>query len=532
MQSTRKQSFLHGALILSAATAVVKLISALYKIPIQNLISTEAAGDFKIAYDLYATLFIISTAGLPVAVSKMVSEAEAGRRGQESRRIFRVALMTFLVIGVVGTGVLFFNAELLAAWMSAPNAAMAIRVIAPAVFFVAVMCAYRGYYQGQGDMMPTAVSQVIEASCKMVFGLLGAWIVLGMSGTHAMEAAGAMVGVTAGTVFGMVYMIVSGRKRMAKIPEESDGRAARTSKSLFAELMKISVPITISASVLSLTSLIDSALVKGRLQSAAEFTAAETDKVYGVYSLASTLFSLPPAFILTLAVSVIPAIAAAKARRDHLGMNKTILSSLRIMGLLALPAAGGLSALSTPIINLLYGAKLPEEVALAGSLLFALGFAVPFVCLVSLTNSIFQSMGLVNIPVFTMLAGGVVKIVCNWLLVGNPAINIAGAPIGTFCCYATIAILNFAVIRRATETKGMISVFAKPLVATGGMVAAALGVYLLGERLVGAKLAVIAAILLGVVVYLLLLVVLRGILKEDLMLIPKGEKLAKLLHID
>ena len=532
MQETKKQSFLHGALILSLATALVKIIGAVYKIPFQNMISTEAAGDYKIAYDIYATLFTIATAGLPVAVSKMVSEAEVGRRTRESRRIFRVALMTFVVIGVLGTAALFFGADFWAAQMHAPNAAAAIRVIAPAVFFVAVMCAYRGFYQGQGDMVPTAVSQIIEASFKLVVGLAVAWAVVSAGGTQAMEAAGAMTGVTVGTVFGMLYMILSGRRRMARLPLGPGEQTVRAPRRIFGELMKISVPITLSASVLGLTNLMDSALVKGRLQSAALLTGPETDRLFGVYSLATTLFALPPAFILTLAVSIIPVVVAARARQDKAGVNSTILSSLRITGLLALPSAGGLTALSTPIINLLYGSsKSPEEVALAGSLLFTLGFSVLFVCLMSLTNSILQSLGLVNIPVLTMLAGGLVKLVCNWLLVGNPEIGIQGAPIGTLGCYVTISVLNLVVIARAAEVKGLLAVFAKPMVATGGMVLIVYGTYLLGEHLIGGRLAVIAAIALGVCAYGILLLLLRGILREDLLLIPKGEKLARLLRI-
>jgi stage V sporulation protein B len=530
LQNTKRQSFLHGAVILSAATALVKLIGAVYKIPIANLMTEEAAGQFKVAYDIYSTLFVIATAGLPVAISKMVSEAEAARKGAESRRIFRVALATFLVIGVAGAAVLFFGATAFAEAVNNAGAADALRVIAPAVFFVAVMCAYRGYYQGQGNMVPTAVSQIIEAGFKLVVGLAAVYFVVRGGGPSPAQAAAAMTGVTCGTVFGMVYMILTGRKNLR--PQAGDSGAARSGRTLFGEVMKLSIPVTISASVLSLTNLMDSALALGRLQEGLGITEKASSELLGVYSYAVYMFNLPPAFILTLAVSIIPAIAAARAKGDSEGVNRTILSSTRITALLALPAAGGLCALSYPIIRLLYGSRSPEVIALAGSLLFTLGFAILFVCLVSLTNSMLQSLGLVQVPIVTMVIGGAVKLLCNWLLVGNPAINIHGAPIGTLCCYAVIALLNLAVILRVTRVRGLLTVFAKPLLATAGLVGAAYGVHRLLQGMLGSNIACVVAIGFGALTYFTLIFALRGIAKEDLLMMPKGEKLAKFLRID
>ena len=575
-KASQKQNFLQGALILSAATALVKVIGALFKIPLSNLIGSEGMGLFTVAYNIYATLFVISTAGLPVAVSKMVSEAGAHRRLKEARAIFRIALLCFVVIGAVGSLFLFFGAPVIAVWMHNPDVEPVVRAIAPAVLFVAVMSAFRGYYQGQGNMLPTAVSQVIEALCKLGIGyvlasmMFNAFLAAPLSEssqarvarmatqiikdaaeqgkvltTEAATAAAtkslagmaaapwAIVGISIGAVLGAVYLLIRFRRQKIS-PSASVSPIVRPNGELLGKLLRLAIPVTISSSVLSLTNLIDSSLVMGRLQSAAGYTLETAQSAYGAYTYAQTLFNLPPAFILTVSVSIIPALSVALAKKDHKGAHQTISSSLRVTSLLALPAAAGLIALSFPILNLLYySSENAAAVTTAAPLLNTLGFAVPFVCLVSLTNAILQSMGLVSLPILTMLAGGACKIGVNYVLVGNPSVNIGGAPMGTLACYAVIAILNLFFIIRFTRSARFLGVFIKPVFASALMGAFAYGVNVLlaGPLGLGARLSVIGAVAASVVFYLLLIFFLKALPKEDLALLPKGEKLAKWLKL-
>ncbi|MDR3206867.1 MAG: polysaccharide biosynthesis protein [Oscillospiraceae bacterium] len=567
MPEPKKQNFLQGALILSAATALVKIIGALFKIPLSNQIGPEGLAHVTAAYNIYATLFVIATAGLPVAVSKMVSEAVARRRTAEKRAIFRLSLLCFLLIGAVGTVFLFFGARTVAGWMNYPDAYQAVQAIAPAVLFVALMSAFRGYYQGHGNMMPTAVSQVIEALCKLGVGYITASVMFNafqnaaktpdviakanqmlqealskgedFSLSQAFQALagqaaapGALIGISVGSVLGALYLFVHYRRRAEKFPLGA-AQENRGNRRIFKELLRLSIPVTISASVLNLSNLIDVALVKARLVDASGFSETAAETMYGSYTYAQNLFNLPSAFILTLAVSVIPAIATALAKNDKASANQTIRSSLRVTSLLAMPAAAGLIALAFPLLFLLNGARQPEAVAIAWPLLRTLGFAVPFVCLVSLTNSILQAMGMVSVPILNMLVGGLLKIAINYVLVGNPAVNIAGAPVGTLVCYAVISLLNLIVIARVTRSVRFLGVFVKPVLASALMGGAAYSVHsiLTAGLGFGNSIAVLLTIGVAFVVYLILILALRALPKEDLLLIPKGEKLAKLLKL-
>ncbi len=526
IQKDAKQSFLHGALILAIATGLVKLIGMVYKIPIQNILGQEGSAHFQVAYQIYSVLFALSTAGLPVAISKMVSEAEALGRPQESREVFRVASTLFFVIGVVGSLAMFFGAPVIAVWMNdAGDAVAPIRAIAPAIFFVCIICPFRGYHQGMGNMKPTAMSQIIEVAGKAAFGLLLVHLAVNASFGIDIQASAAILGVSVGTALAAVYMF------FVKRPHAPEGRQNHSRRGILSTLLKIALPITIGSAVLNITSLIDTSLVLGRLQSAAGFTEQAAKEVYGAYTWAITFFNFPPGFIIPLSISIIPALSAARTNRNQKLVVSTVRSSLRVTSLLVFPAALGMMVLSNPILTMFYGAH-PEGVAIGAPLLSTLAIGIIFVSLVSLTSAILQSLGLVSLPVATMAVGALAKIVCNYVLVGNPSININGAPIGTVLCYALISVLNLLFILRVTRSGARtLSVFIKPLIAALGMAFVARGSYFLFIRFTGNTISLLGAILLGCLCYFVLVLLLRALPKSDLMSIPKGENIAKFLRI-
>ncbi len=521
---------MRGALVLVVANALVKIIGAVFKIPLTNLFGKEGMGIFTVAYNIYTALFIISTAGLPVAVSKMVAEANALGRVHEVKKILRVAFSAFTVVGGAASVILFFGARAFTELVGNSLAYYAVLAISPALFFTAVMSTIRGYYQGLSDMVPTAVSQVIEALFKLIVGFGLAWVLIENGFSIAVAAAGAIGGVTVGTVFGALYLLVKRARDPQKIPFKARSMEVRKSGEILKNLWMVALPVTVGASVLSLTNLIDMIVVMNRLQDIG-YSEASANALYGAYGMSVTLFNLPQTLVTAISVSVIPAIAAAFARRDYIGAGKTMESSIRITAILALPAAAGLSLLSGPILKLLYFNK-PQDAAIAAPLLTTLGFAVLFVAMVALTNSILQSMGRVNVPVFTMLIGGVIKLITNYTLVGTPDVNIHGAPIGTTLCYAVITILNFAVISKVCKTApNVFRVLMRPLLATAGMSAFVLLSYPFLARISGERMAAVLTIGLGACVYFGLLFLVRGITREDILLLPKGEKLIKTLKI-
>ena len=543
-QTQKQNSFFGGAAILAAGILIVKLIGMFYKIPLINIIGEAGAADFNNAYNIYAVLLTVSTAGLPVAVSKLVSEANALDRRNQVRRTFRLALVLFLALGLVSFLVMFFRADALAGMMNDSKAAAGIRALAPAVVCVGCLAALRGYSQGHSNMAPTSVSQIIEALCKLVVGLgLAFWLVK-QGKDPDVAAAGAITGVTVGTVVALAYMVLD--FLLSRGREDIRGTDRPDSAgSILANILKIAVPITLSSSMVGIVTVIDSSLVQGQLQSALDLTEQASRTLYGNYSGALNIYNLPTSLMAAITASVIPAVSAALARRDRRGAARITGSALRITALLSFPMGVGLFVLGTPIIRLLFP-KL--NVAVAGPLLSTLGIATPFVCMVLVCNSVLQAHGFINLPVIVMVLGGIVKIVNNYNLVG--AIGIAGAPVGNILCFGLALVLDLVVITRVIPNRPrLLPIFAKPAVASAVMGGAAWAVYGLLSRILsseqvdqagqtvravsrmGNAAGIFLAIAVAGVVYLVLVIALRAISKDDLALMPKGDKLARLLRL-
>ena len=534
--STKRQSFMEGALILMVAGFLVKVIGAIFKIPLYNVIGGKAMAYFTVGYDVYVWMYVITTAGLPVAISRMVSESNARGRYNNAQRILYVAFSAFLALGVAGCCVLFFEADALAGFMKNPSAAPAIRVIAPAILFEIVMSSYRGYFQGNQNMLPTAISQIIVAIVKLCGGIVAANYVLslGLPEDQALPlaAAAAISGVTLGTLLGAVYLMV--RKlffkpnKLSNLPES---RAVEPYGELLRRLILITVPIAIGSMVSSVSNLVDTALIMSRLLDGAGFSQSAAETVFGTYSgMTRTMFNLPSALIIPIGVSVIPAIAEKFIQAKKQEASEILASSLRVATLMAMPAGFGLSFMARPILSLLYASR-PEEVLIAAPTLTLLGFAVTFVCLDSITNAILQAIGRERVPVVTMLTGGAVKIATTYVLVGIPGLNIMGAPFSTLLCYSTIIVLNFSVLHKEIGSiPSAISLFGKPLVCS---LIACGGARLLYQGILGALGNAISTVLgigFAMLVYCGLVLYSKTLHRADVELLPKGEKLAKLLE--
>lgn len=542
-QQHKKQAFLQGALILICANVLVKLIGAVFKIPLTYLIGEDGMGLFSSSYMIYTVMFIVATAGFPTAVSKMVAESIARGKRREADRIFHVAVIILASIGVVGSLVLFFGSDLIARMMHNSRAAWSIQAIAPAVLCVALMAAFRGYFQGQQNMYPTAVSEVIEALGKLVFGYLLAWYFMHECVEKA--AAGAVFGVTMGTFLGFLSLlavfVIRKREKTRYLPE-----LTRSYRQIAKELVWIAVPITIGASVSSLTNLADMFTVMNRLQTITQATPEFIEKyaslidpsvfsgavyeklansLYGLYtSYAVTLFNLPLTIVVALAMSIVPAIAGAITRGDAASAQRSTAGAIKITVLFAVPCAIGMSVLAEPILLLVF------QNGLAASMLQKLAVAIIFVSVLQVTSAVLQAHGRTVIPVVNMFIGGIVKVVINYNLVAVPGINIDGAPIGTLVCYFVITVLNMYWIVRVTKCRfGIVDFLLKPLLAGGIMGAAAYFGYGLVAGL-GNRIATVVTIVGAAVVYVVVLVCLRALRREDFAMLPKGDKIAGFLE--
>ena len=513
---------MHGAIILLIANILVKVIGAVFKIPLTYILGEEGMGYFSTSYQVYTWMFIVATAGIPVAISKMISESHTQNRLTEVRNIFSVSIRLLLTIGVAGFAILYFGADFFAkVLLKNPGAAPGIRAIAPAMLFVSLMSAYRGYFQGHQNMVPTALSEIFEAIGKLVIGF-GAAYALISSGTQ-MSAAGAVLGVSCGGLMGFVILFFIYRRFRSK-PQKISAASleSRSKKDILRTLIKIAIPITIGASVFSLTSLIDTAMIMRRLQ-AGGFVQKEANALWGSYSgYAFPLFNLPPTLINAITVSIVPAIASAYAVGDIKTASNTTTKSMKITVLFSLPCAVGMAMLANPILALVYNNTN------ATSTLGILSVAIVFVSLVLVTNAILQSTGNELIPVINMVIGGAIKVIINYFLVANPDININGAPIGTTTCYVIILILNIIAIKTRLKVKLPFG----ELVAKPGIAAAAMGAVLYFASPLfaqsGRLIAAAAPIVIGAAVYLVMLIAVRGITEDDIALLPKAELLTKI----
>ena len=552
----KKNSFFGGAGILTAGVVIVKLIGALYKIPLGGILSDAGFADFNAAYNIYSLLIIISTGGLPVALSKMVSEANALGRGNQVKRVFSLSLATFCVLGTVSFCVMAFFPNQLADLMNDSHSAYSILALAPAVFFICPLSAFRGYFQGHSLMTPTAVSQIIEALCKLVVGLALASAFKETLKDEAMAAAGAILGVSVGCALGAIYVYFCYRRHVRGLPQTHD--EPEDSRTILTTLARLAIPITLSSSVIAMTNILDTSIMLGRLQTALECTEEAARQMKGVYDKALTLYNLPASFMVPLTASVIPHVSAAmKVKHRRLGAQISE-TALRTTALLAIPAGVGLFVLGEPIIRLLYPST---DVAQAGWMLSVLGVASVAVCFMLVCNSILQAHQLVALPMATTVVGCALKLVVGYVLIGDPDIGIKGGAVSTVVCFWLIAVLDLFIIRRTLpRSLSLARVFVKPVGAAAAMGLSAWAIHGLAYQLMvklglflamgedekplldeagrfilgrtGVALSVAAAIGVAVIVYFVLIVVTRAISKEDLALIPKGERLAKILRLE
>ena len=549
MAKTKGQNYMHGAAILTVGVIIMKILGFFYKIPLGNILGDEGYSMFMGAYSIYYIFFTLATAGLPVALSRLVAEADANGRAKQEEKTFRVALVTFTVIGLVFALIMFcFPQWLAASYLENPDAAPSVRAMAPAILLVCIVSAYRGYCQGNGNMLPTTVDEVLEVFFKVVSGLVIAVLVLraykGSPLALPMGSAGAIFGVSIGSAVSLAYMIVYKHRHYSALsapytggidPNDipDDDELVDPAMKIVKDILSIGIPIATGACIMALLNSVDSKLCMNRLQSAAGFSYREAKVLYGVYGKAQTLFNLPAAFITPLTISIVPAISGALARGDKKTAGTVSEDSLRISAFLAIPMGVGLAVLAKPIMDVLY----PGSHLAGAGLLQVMGVASFFVCLVLMENAILQASGREKLTMVTLITGGVIKIIINWFLVARRDINIYGAPVGTLCSYCAMAAMDYVFMCRTLSSRPrLLRVFSGPLAASALMGLTAWGVYGLGARLlgqgrIGTLLAMCAAIGAAVIVYLVTAIVFRAVTREDMKLIPGGEKIARILHM-
>ena len=542
--SSNKQTFLHGAALLAIATAVVKVIGFFYKIPLNAAIGNAGYGYFTTAYNIYSVLLMISTAGLPVAMSRMISQASSLGNYNQVRKIYKVSRAIFLGLGIVSTGIMVLLCRQLAGWLNQPDAWAAILCLGPCALLMGIISTYRGFFQGQGNMRPTSNSQMLEAVFKLVVGLAAAFLVMHLTQDPALAAGGAILGVTISCLVSVLYLRKVITPAFRALPESND--PAKTGADTAKDLLAIAVPITIGSAGLQLLTVAESGLYMdrlveliganlymGHLVTGTNDAQAVADNIKGIYDQAMTIFNMPCAFIIPITVSVIPAITSNLTLKNDEAVRQTEESAARITGLLSLPCAVGLMLLGEPVMGLLWS-HTGEDLVLGGQIMSLLGISIFLYAIIQYTNALMQAHGYAHIPVINMLVAGVARLAVVYFLVGDPNVGILGVALGVGLCYGAIAVMNLAAIAKVVPQKPrLLRNLLRPLAP-----AAIMGVAVFGARWLLTHFGFTSRLItcgvpigVGVVVYFVMVVLLRSITAEDCRLLPKGDKIAKLLRL-
>lgn len=479
-RNKKDSGFFGGVSILTLSALLVKVIGLLYRIPMLSYLGTEGMGYFNTAYELYALFCVIATAGLPVAMSVLISGSEKDpQKSGEARRIFRVSMAAFVVIGTAGMLLLYGFSDAIAAMFKNSGASVGMRAISPTVLLICLSSAFRGYFQGKRRMTPTAVSQVIEALGKLLLGLTFASVAQSRGCDLPTTAAYAVMGLTLGTGISVVYLWIHKTvcdRREPTLPKLTRNRNADVDT--LGRLLKTAVPVTFGAAVMSVTKVVDLALILRRLQGVGLDEAA-ANALYGCYStLVLPLFHMLPTLTTSVSLPTVPALSAALSQRTAEGLSqakKITASALELTLFIAIPAAVGLSVFSEDVLTLLFGNQ-PEAVKMASPWLTCIALSVPMSCLITVSSALLQGSGHAARPVVSLVCGTAVKAVLAHILLGMPEVGMMGAPISTLVCDSVIVVLNFTFVARLIpgllpHGRAFLGMIAFPLVAGGGAVA-------------------------------------------------------------
>lgn len=563
----RKQSFLEGAFVLTTATMVAKVLGALFKIPLANILGGVGMSYFSCAYDLFTPIYSVTVTGMGVAASRLV--AEYAQRGKMAyvEGVFITCKKIFIWVGIGGMIVMFLIAPHFVKFIDNSAAYLSVIAIVPAILFSCISAVYRGYYQGLSNMVPTAVSQVVESMARMFFGILfsygiNIWLlqiyyrdgeIFGNTFTTEAQAqlfilrfgaAGAILGVSLSAMVGTIYIR---RKFYSSYKTKSCNLCRSDFIFLRKKIVRVAVPVAISTLVINLSTLIDLTSVMNCLKSAMVTDSSTIlemysgkipegvsedilpEYLYGSYTgLASSLFNLVPAVTAAFGISALPVVSRKWVSGDRQQLEEIVNSILYVTMIVAVPAGLGIFTLAEPILTMLYPARL-MEVGIVAPILKIMGIGTIFVAATTPMNSILQAVGKEKYPVYILLFGAVIKLITNFIMVSNPEINIQGVPYGTLICYIVTLVLGSCVLILSTGiTIDFFGIFIKPFIFGGVTCTAIYKIYHILPF--GNSVKVLVCVAVAVLIYIVILLLFSNNLLSNIKFLPNSEKMLKRLE--
>lgn len=529
MSNETSNKLIKGAAILGMAGIVIKFLGAFFRIPLTNWMGDTGMAYYAVAYNVYSVFLVLSTAGIPVAISKMVSERIAVKNYGGAHKVFKVSFFLLFALGIISFAICFFGAEYIAGLFKIEEAAMSLKAIAPALFFVPLFSAFRGYFQGRQNMNPTAVSEICEQLIRVIVGLSLSYAVYKTSLINA--AAGATFGASAGSIAGLaiIFVIYMLNRRVIHTKIEKNPTIYESTRSILWKILAIAVPIVLGAEIWPIMNNIDTAIIVNRM-TATGWSLDEAKSLYGVLTgFCNSLIAFPQVFTQAVAISLVPAISSAFAQKDGPNVVKNVQLGMRTTMIMGFPCAFGIFALAEPILLLLYPKQAASAMTAAPTLML-MSISVIFLAVAQTQTGVLQGIGKQVVPVKNLLIGVLVKVAVTWILVGIPKLNINGAVIGTMVAYVIALLLNQRDVKKYTGAEfDFMLTYVKPCLAAGIMGVTAFGAHKLLMMVTRNSIATLGAIMVGVVVYVIMIFMVKAITKEELKTMPKGEKIVRLL---
>ena len=519
---SKAESFLKGTLILTVASFVVKVIGSLNWIFVSRILGGEGIGLYQMAFPIYFFAMSISQAGVPVAISIITAERVALKDVFGARRVFRISMTLMVFTGLLFSLLTYFGAGWLIEWqfIRDPRAYMAVVALSPTIFFVTLLASSRGYLQGWQRMTPTAVSQIVEQIFRVLTMVLFASLLLPMGLDYA--AAGASLGAFAGAIGGLLVLVYYHWKLDKDIEREygpnlvpPPGEAPAPLGAIVRRIFSLALPVSAASIMLPIVSNLDLLIVPQRLE-VAGYTVPQATELFGYLTgMAVPLVNLATILTASLAVSIVPAISEARALKDTQRVYNQTAAAVRISNFVCFPAFVVVFVLATPISTLIYNAPGAGPAVLVSS------FSIVLLGLHQVSTAVLQGLGHPKIPMINMILAAAVKVALNWILTAIPWLGIMGAAWATAADMGVAAVINLYFIWRYIGYRMELLQLFKTMAAAAFMAGAVYLFYsFVMSTLAVNAVATFGSVFVGVIVYVAALILVRGLLEEDMARIP------------
>ena len=526
-------NFLVQGSILAAAGIMVRFIGLLYRIPMTRILGADGNGYYSTAYEIYNIGLILSSYSLPLAVSKLIAAKRVREQYQDAKRVFKSGMLFGIIAGGLMTLILLFGADWITVTIfKSPNSALPLKVMAPTILVFSIMGVIRGYFQGQGNMVPTSISQIIEQVVNAIVSITASWFFMNWFAARenvgSYGASGGTLGTLSGAVAALIFLVflmIRYRRQNAQILSQPQSIPVESWKSTYTMLFLTLTPIILSQFVYQLSGSVDNAMF-GQIMDAKGFVEKERANLLGIYSSKYRLLSnVPVAIASALGTSMIPSIVHSRVQREHGEVKHKISLTVKFNMLIAIPCAVGMGVLAAPIMRLIFG----DSQTLTAELMMIGSPAVIFFSLSTVTNSVLQGIDLMRKSVTHSAISLVIHAALVYIMLSFLGMGVYGLVIGNVTFALVVCILNWIAIGKALDYRQEVkTTFLLPFISAAVMGAAAYAVYTAVTALTHRyQLGLLVSVPLAMVVYGILIILTRSVTEEELPEMPFGRKLLR-----